>query len=159
MRVTDLFSSTVAKALGGISLALALATGIQTWRADHWHDAYDTLHGQAGVVLTAIQHATGEKAEWATAPGQIIALGETVRTQRVAIADTNQRIDQMAREAVRLRAQAAELQRIADQADAQKRSALKRLGDMAATPGTRSDCMTLLKEAEAALDIVREASQ
>ena len=154
-----LISPLIARVLGVTSLALALALGVQTWRASHWKAAYGTLHDQAVLVLGAIQTATGHPAKWATAPGQIVALGETVRSQRVAIEDTNRRIDEMAREAVRLRAQADQLQEIARRAEAQRQAALRRLGDMAATPGTRSDCMTLLREAEDALDIVREASE
>lgn len=149
---------TALRIAGGVAVALLLAWGL---RVDHlragWKERYEVLAGQADKVVLAISHATGQPADWSTAPGQIVALGEGIRARDDAIAASNQRIDDMAREAVRLRAKAAELKRIADKAAAQRASALKRLSDMSITPGTRSDCMTLLKEAEDALDLVREA--
>lgn len=153
-----MFSSLIAKILGGTSLVLLLGLAFAVQRANHWHRAYDKLHGQAVDVLTALSQASGQKIPWEVAPGQIVALGETVRAQRLAIEATNLRIDQMAAEAVRLRAKADELRALAEKAEAQRRSALLRLGNMAETPGTRSDCMQLLKEANDALDLIREAS-
>lgn len=111
----------------------------------------------ADKVVLALEHATGEEAFWDTAPGQIIALGESNRDLKASIVATNARIDEMAREAVRLKAKAAELKAIADKAQAQRQSALRKLSDMTITPGTRSDCFQLLREAEEALDLVREA--
>lgn len=141
-----------------LAIALLLAWGL---RLDHlragWKERFDTLHGQAVKVVLAIEHATGDKAAWDTAPGQIVAMGEGIRQRDEAIRANNQRINDMAREAVRLRAKAAELKRLADKAEAQRRGALKRLSDLAITPGTRTDCMQLLREADEALNIVREA--
>lgn len=151
------FSAFTSKLFGGLSLALILALSIAMWRLDHWRDVAGALADQAGKVVLALEHATGADADWKTAPGQIIALGESVRQRDAAIRATNQRIDEMAAEAVRLKARAAELKRIADKAQAQRAAALRGLSDMAATPGTRADCMLLLREAEAALDMVREA--
>lgn len=151
------FSALGAKIFGGLSLALTLALALAMWRLDHWRDVADALADQAGKVVLALEHATGEEAHWQTAPGQIVALGEGVRQRDDAIRATNARIDQMAAEAVRLRARASELKRIADKAQAQRQAALRGLSDMAAKPGTRADCLTLLNEAEAALDLVREA--
>ncbi len=119
--------------------------------------ALGKLRSEADNVTLAIEHATGEKAEWSTVPGQIIALGEANRALKTSIADQNRAIDDMAREAVRLKARAKELKAIADKAQAQRKSALARLSDLSITPGTRSDCMTLLREAEEALNLVREA--
>lgn len=92
-----------------------------------------------------------------TAIGQVRALGDSHRELRAEVEDTNQRLDEMAAEAVRLRARAEELQRIAAKAEAMRRAALARLSDMAITPGTREDMEALLEEANAALDIAREA--
>lgn len=141
-----------------VILALLIAWAL---RLDHlragWKERFGVLTDQAGQVVLALEHATGEAAEWETAPGQVVALGDAVRQRDEAIRVNNQRIDDMAAEAVRLRAKAAELKAIADRAEAQRRSALKRLSDMAITPGTRADCLTLLQEAETALNLVREA--
>ena len=63
----------------------------------------------------------------------------------------------MAAEAVRLRKRADELKVIAAKAEAQRRAAYTRLSDMALTPGQRADCMALLREAEAALDLVKDS--
>lgn len=109
------------------------------------------------VVLAAREASDNPKVEWSTAAGQIRALGDSNRALKGQIEVQNRAIDEQAREAVRLRAQAAELRKIADKAEAQRKSALKRLSDMSLTPGTRSDCLTLLREAEDALDLVREA--
>lgn len=145
-------------AVTGIAFALLLAWAL---RLDHlrgeWKAKFEALTEQAGEVVLALEHATEQEQKWETAPGQIVALGESNRSFKVSMAESNLRIDELAREAVRLQARSAELKRIADKAEAQRQSALRRLSDMAATPGTRSDCMTLLREADTALDLVREA--
>lgn len=145
--------------LSGLTLALALGWAL---RLDHlragWKDQFETLQREAKTVVLALQEASGNrKLEWKDAPGQAIALGEDKRRLERDIAEQNARLDEMAAEAVRLRARASELRRIAEKAEAQRKAALRGLSDMAATPGTREDCMTLLKEAEAALDIVYKA--
>lgn len=120
--------------------------------------ALDVLAQQADKVVIALRTATGnDKADWQTAPGQIVALGESNKALKLSVEVQNERIDALAADAVRMKAEAAEMKRIADRAEAQRQSALRRLSDMAITPGTRSDCMILLREAEAALDLVREA--
>lgn len=119
---------------------------------------YRALTAQAGQVVIALRDASDNpRVKWDTAPGQIVALGESVKALRASVEVQNERIDAMAADAVRARAAAAELKRIADRAQAQRASALRRLSDMSVTPGTRADCMTLLREAETALDLVREA--
>jgi hypothetical protein len=116
------------------------------------------LTEQAADVLTATRAASDNpKLKWEGTAGQVAAMGETIRTLKVSIETQNQAIDELAEEAVRLRAKASELKHIADKAEAQRATALERLSNMALTPGTRDDCMTLLREAEDALDTVREA--
>lgn len=146
-------------AAAGVVLLGVLAWGL---RVDHlregWKTRYETLDEEAGIVLEATKFASGnDKLEWQGAPGQIMVLGKNYRDAKAAIAEQNRAIDDMAREAVRLRKKAEELQAIANRAEAQRRAALRRLSDMTITPGTREDCMTLLREAEEALDLVREA--
>lgn len=145
----------------GCTLALALLVG---WalRVDHlragWKDRFETLDKQAGAVLAATRTASDNpKLTWQNAAGQIVALGVERKTLIDALDQQNLKIDDMAREAVRLRAKASELKEIADRAEAQRSAALRKLGDSAATPGTRADCMTLLREAEDALDTVYTA--
>jgi len=144
---------------GGIALLLVVAFVALHIRADNrLRDAHETLQGEAGVVLEATrQAADNPDLEWAQAPGQIVALGESRRTLLVSVDRQNQRINELAADAVAARAEAAELQRLADRAQAQRRAALDMLSDMSATPGTRGDCMQLLAEAEEALDLVRGA--
>lgn len=109
-------------------------------------------------VIDATKQASGNEGLRAdTTPGQIIALGESVRNLKDGIAQQNRAIDEMAREAVRMKARQRELQAIADKAVAQRQSALRRLSDLSLQPGTRDDCMTLLAEAEEALDLVHGA--
>lgn len=93
------------------------------------------------------------------ATGQIITVGKANRRLNGAIDASNMRIDEMTAEAVRLRARWAELRAIADKAEALRRAAYARLSDMAASPDTRSDCLTLLREADDALNIVRGDNQ
>ena len=145
----------------GIAAAFALLLG---WalRLDHlresWQAKHQALVVQAGAVVAAVREASGNPdAGWVTAAGQIRAMGAERRTLRFELDEQNRRIDEMAAEAVRLRAKAADLRRIADRAEAQRKAALERLSDMAITPGTRDDCLTLLREAETALDLVYEA--
>ena len=146
-------------AAAGVALLAVLAWGL---RVDHlretWKGRYETLVEEAGAVLAATRVAAdNDRLKWEGAAGQIVALGEDHRAAKAAIAEQNLAIDEMAREAVRLRKKADELQAIANRAEAQRRAALRRLSDMTITPGTREDCMTLLREAEEALDLVREA--
>jgi hypothetical protein len=135
-------------------------------RHDHRHRARQSLARYrpplavrgADRVVIALREASGnDKVAWDTAAGQIVAMGESAKAKDAAIALQNERIDDLARRAVQARARADELRRIADRAEAQKASALRRLSSMAATPGTRDDCMTLIREADEALNLVREA--
>lgn len=139
-----------------IALA-AWALRLDNLRAD-WAERHATLAQQAGVVLAALRQASDNpELQWKEAAGQALALGESNRLLRVSISEQNARVNDMAREAVRLKAEAAELKRIADRAKAERRAALERLSDLSITPGTREDCLTLLREAEEALDLVYEA--
>ena len=144
--------------------AAIVIVGLLAWglRLDHlrggWKDRVEALTEQAGIVLLATREAADNpELEWEQASGQIYALGASNARLKVALSEQNERVDDMAREAVRLKAQAEELRRIAEKARAQRRAALDRLSDMEATPGTRSDCLVLLQEAEEALDLIREA--
>lgn len=146
----------IAAAVGIIALLWAVVAHFDKDRDTR--ESLATLQDEAQTVVLAVQAASGnDDVEWQTAAGQIIALGESNRALKIKMDAQSQAIDDMAREAVRLRAKAAELKRIADKAQAQRRAALERLSDMAITPGTRSDCLILLREAEAALDLVKEA--
>lgn len=147
----------------GICTALAMA-GLFIWgrfgwdRADHWQRQFRTRDAQAATVLIALRDASGNpKLKWSGAAGQVIALGISKRDLERSIEEQNRSIRDMASEAVRLKARAAELKEIADKAEAQREAALTKLSDLSITPGTREDCMTLLKEAEEALDLVYEA--
>ena len=148
-------------ALAGV-LVVLMALLVWVLRIDHLRGEYksqfEALTEQSAEVVLALREASDNPTlGWREATGQIVALGESNRTLRVSIEVQNRNIEDMARDAVRLEAEASELRDIAERAEAQRRSALARLSNMAATPGTRSDCMVLLGEAEAALDLVREA--
>lgn len=152
-----LTSKIFTKIFGALSIVLLLACAFLWNRWDHWKAVADKLAEQAGRVVFALEQASGEEVDWKTAPGRIVVLGESNRLLKDSIAVQNRAIDDMAREAVRLRARAAELKLIADKAQAPRRAALTRLSDMTITPGTRADCMTLLREADEALNLVRKA--
>ena len=143
--------------IGGTLLLLALVGGL--WlRGSHWLGKFETLQAEAKAVVIAVRNASGnEDADWKTAPGQIVALGESNRKLKESVARQNEAVNELAREAVRLKARAAELKLIADRARSQRKAALERLSDMSITPGTREDCTQLLEEAEEALDLVRSA--
>lgn len=140
-----------------VALLFAWALRLDALRGGYKADL-EALRKEAGTVVVALKEASdNQTVTWATAPGQIIALGESVHSLKASIAEQNATIDEMAKQAVALKAKAADLKKIADKAQAQRQAALTRLSDMAITPGTRSDCMVLLKEAEDALDTVRSA--
>lgn len=121
-------------------------------------DKLAALTGQAGAVLFATRAAAANPdLKWQDTAGQIVALGESNKALKGEIAATNLRIDEMARQAVAAKAHAAEMVKIADKARAQRAAALRQLSDMAATPGSRDDCLVLLREAEEALNIAYEA--
>lgn len=138
---------------------LSLAAWGAWQRADHWKAKYDALHKEAGLIVAAIEQATGYRPAWKEAPGAIVAMGQTVRSQRVEIEATNQRLDDMAREAIQRRANAVRKREIADKARASRRAAHAKLATMAATSSETQDCMSLLGEAETALNLLREASE
>ncbi len=69
----------------------------------------------------------------------------------------NEAIDDLARREVAAKAEAKRLTEIARKAEAQRASAMRRLSDMSLTPGTRQDCVQLVREAEEALDIAYRA--
>lgn len=111
----------------------------------------------AGVVILRTREASdNSKVTSETTPGQIVALGESNKRLKGAIAEQTAAVDAWAREAADRKAEAAEWRAIADKAEAQRASVLRRLGNAAATPGTRADCMKLLQEAEDALDLARK---
>ncbi len=143
----------------GMGLLLAAIVALYIW-GDGWRSTAHKWQSEAQTVVIALREASGnDKVAWDTAPGQIVALGQSNRALSAAIGVQNERIDEMARQAVRAKARAAELKAIADRAEAQKASALRRLSNLAITPGTRSDCIALLREADDALNVVREASE
>lgn len=146
--------------LGLIALALIAAAWAHFAKDARTERKLADITAQAATVVLALREASDNpKASWSTAPGQIIALGESNRRLRGAIEEQNAAIDELAAEAVRMRADAQRLKQIADRAEAQRQSALRRLSDMSITPGTRTDCLTLLAEAETALDLVRETDK
>jgi hypothetical protein len=153
----NLFSELTSKLYGGFAVALALLAAVFWWQWHRIEAKYDALTGQAGAVLASLRIAADNPGlKMKDAPGQAVALGESVRALKVSIAQQNESIAQMAREAVRLRANAARLREIADKAQAQRQSAFAKLSDLSITPGTRDDCMTLLREADEALNIARD---
>ncbi len=154
---TFLSTSLGRKLLIGAGVVIALAA--LYWWGDRGWGKYRTLRDESNTVLLAVREASDNPdLEWKNAAGQVVALGASNARLKSEIQTQNAAIDEMAREAVRLRARATELKRIADKAQAQRRSALQRLNDLSITPGTREDCMTLLNEAEQALDIVRQTA-
>lgn len=147
--------------IAGLAVLALVATIAIHFRNDgRVRDERDALKATARDVVLATQAASGnDKVTWETATGQIVALGESNRALKTSVELQNEAIDDLARKAVQAKARAAELQRIADKAQAQRASALRRLSDMALEPGTRDDCLTLLREAEEALDLVKEAAE
>lgn len=136
---------------------LAVAIWTQVQRADYWHDRFNDLTAEARVVLVAIKQASDNPdVRWKSAPGQVLALGDSNRDLKQAIEVQNSTIADMASEAVRLRAKAADMKQIADRARAQQASALRRLSDLSAPPPVRRDCELLVREARQALDLLRQ---
>lgn len=125
---------------------------------ESWKNRYEKLSGEVSIVLDATRLAgDNSKLQWDGVAGQITAIGNANAGLKAAIGIQNKSIAVLAEEAVRLKAKASELRAIADKAQAQRQAALSKLDEMAITPGTRADCQTLLKEAEDALDLVRDA--
>jgi hypothetical protein len=144
----------------GLLLVILIIGVVWHLREDHKvRNQLATLQGQADKVVIALGEATGEESEWKTAPGQIRALGDSRKALQVQVETQNAAIDDMAREAVKLKAEAKELRLLYDKAKAQRRSAYVRLSEEAITPGAREDCNLLIAQANEALTLLREASQ
>ena len=145
----------------GIAVLVIVTTVVLHFRADNrTRDALAKLRDEAQTVVLATQAASGnDGVRWDTAPGQIIAIGDSNRRLKESLAVQNEAIDDMARREVAAKAEAKRLSEIARKAEAQRASALRRLSDLSLTPGTRGDCLQLLSEAEEALDMVHEALQ
>lgn len=139
---------------------LAVVTSVALhFRADRKvRDALAKLQDEAETVVMATQAASGnDGVRWDTTPGQIVALGESNRRLKESITVQNEAIDDLARREVAAKAEAKRLTEIAKKAEAQRASALRRLSDLSLAPGTRQDCLTLLAEAEEALDLAHGA--
>jgi hypothetical protein len=154
-----MFSTIKAKIFGVVGLATLLAmVGMFAWGMN-WKAKATKYNGMLDVILVATQHASDNpELKRKDISEQVSALGDSNRHLKAAITTQNKRIDEMAADAVRLKAEAEELQRIADKAKAQRRVALESLADMTITPGRRDDCELLLKEAENALDLVYQTA-
>lgn len=135
----------------------ALAVWTQVQRADSWRDQYHDMVAQAKVVSKAVSTATGGgNVKWIDVAAEVLALGESNKSLKTEIKDTNARLDDLARQAIAAKAEGAQLRVIADKAVAQRRAAYRRLSDKRAAPAVQRDCETLAREANAALDILRE---
>jgi phage-related tail fiber protein len=152
-----MFGSTrLVAGIGGIALALALGWGLRvnSLRA-HWHGKFDTLNGEAVVVLAAAGRAADNpKLRWADVPEQIELLGASRKAWKGTAELQSSRIDALGVEAARLQALNADLRTRAQAAIARRDVAIRRLDRDALTPGERVDCARQLIEAEAALDLV-----
>lgn len=146
-----------------IAAALVVVAVVATvalhFRADRkTRAALAALRDEVQTVVLATQAASGnDSVKWDTTPGQIIALGESVRALKASVETQNEAIDELARREVAAKAEARRLTEIARKAEAQRASALRRLSDLSLTPGTRGDCLQLLAEAEEALDLAHNA--
>lgn len=135
-----------------------LASGLAWWCWNGWESALtdlSELQAKVSNLVTAVQVASDNKdVTIDTAAGQIVLLGDSNKTLKFEIQKQNQRLDDMAAEAVKLKSKAKELQIIADKARSQKAAALKKLSDLTIDPEIKRDCETLVREADRALDII-----
>lgn len=138
-------------------LMTAWALRVDSLRAEA-RDQYATLHLQADAVVAATQVAAENPTlKWADVPQQIAGMGAAYATLKGTVADQNSTLAGMKTEGDRLRAQGAQLQKEVAVAQAARASALDQLTQMANTPGDRQNCPTMLKQAESALDLVRDS--
>lgn len=137
-------------ALGSTILSLCLLGSTIYFRHDrnNWVDI-------ATNMLTAIKHASdNEDVTFKSAPDQILAIGDSNRVLKISLDQQNAKINEMAKEAIRLKADQKRLEEIANKAIAQRKTALEQLNKKAITPGKIQDCKLLVQEAEEALDLV-----
>jgi hypothetical protein len=140
---------------GLLVLAVIFAVSQHFSRDDEMRDKITRYEQWGGQVIVATREASGNEDMGAKqVVGQIVALGNSNRSLKVALDNQTEAVNKLAQEAVRLRAEASELRKIADRAKAQRQAALDRLSDLSITPGTREDCLTLLSEANEALDLI-----
>lgn len=161
------FAPIGAKIFAGTSAVLLFASaGLYIW-GDSWRDdagdlqtKIDKLETATRGIVLAIRMAAGNSdVTLETAAGQVVALGESNKNLKFELGRQNDAIDEMARQAVQAGREREELARLLAKAKAQREGALRRLSDLSITPGTRSDCLLLLEEANQATVILRDAAK
>lgn len=149
------FSVVPWKYLFGGSAVAALALAGSTYYFKHDRDV---LLGWQDSIVTAVRSASeNPKVTKKNAAEQILALGDSHKKLKIDLEKQNKTIKDMMAEALALKKDKAELQKLVDKAKAQRRSVIKELEKGISTPGQRDDCEALLKEANDALDLAIEA--
>lgn len=146
----------------GLAFALVLAWGM---RVDHlrgaWKHAYEGLSAEVTIVLPAIREASDNpKLQWRPGKGdeqgvaqQVRLIGQAKAAWQDRASEQSQRIAELGTEAERLKKLGEAERRKAEQAIAQRNSALAKLQRIELTPNERATCQQQLKDAQAALDI------
>ncbi len=89
---------------------------------------------------------------------QINNLGDSHRTIKLSLVNTNKKLEDMALEAIKLKKDKADLQLIVDKAKAQRAHAQKRIASEILTPSESKDCEGLISDAERVIDMIYEKS-
>lgn len=150
---------------GTIGLAIALAlcaawgTRVNSLRAG-WETKYTALDGQAQSVLMATQQATNNpELKWPGVPAQITALASSNLTLKNSIDATNDKIDALNAETLRLKTAGDDLRAQLSTAQAARASYTAKLDAMALEPGDHKSCPALLSQTQDALDLAWSSGQ
>lgn len=137
----------------GIPLLIILAIGgLGMWGDRGWTN-YKKSEAEIEAIVSVTRTASDNmKLERKDVKEQISSLGDSVRRLKFDINTQNKTIKQMAEEAIKNKAEAVELKKLADKAKAQRASAYLALEQMSLTPGNREDLESLCNDAEDALD-------
>ena len=155
MSILDWLSARITPILlFALGVALLWGVRLEHLRADHQARA-DALQDQAVAVVAAIRIATDNpKAGWKTAPAQIQAMGESLNELTDAIDHSNGRIEALATEGKRLRAEGDRLRKLADRALAERQGTIRQLDRLTAAPAESRTCEVALAETEKAFDLL-----
>jgi hypothetical protein len=138
--------------------AIVLIAIVWLWNdRNGWKDKANGYLAELNSIVVVVRTASGNpEVTGDTVKEQISALGDSNRSLKISLDQQSLAVDEMAKEAIRLKAKNKELQEIANRARDQRSAAMNKLSEMTISPSEAQTCEELIDEANRALDLVYE---